>query len=282
LERRSRREVQLLSLVAVCAIAMIDTLTSREFSLAILYLAPILATTWVGGRRVGLVMAVASALISVGTELLNGLQRASVISHLWAGLVRTGFFVIAVSLLAALKQALARERALARSDALTGLPNRTAFFERADAELARRERYGRPLTLAFVDCDHFKAINDARGHQTGDQVLTSVAVALHRAVRGTDLAARIGGDEFAILFPELGTMEARVVIAKLQTALALAMQAGGWPMTFSIGVVTCLASPSNFDELVAKADSLMYEVKSAGRNAARFSVVGAHAPAPMP
>jgi diguanylate cyclase (GGDEF)-like protein len=218
----------------------------------------------------------------VSTDLLGGMQYSSVVFHVWAGVMHTAFFSIAVVLLAALKGALERERALARHDPLTQLPNRTAFFERAEAEVARLSRYGRPLTVAFVDCDNFKSVNDSAGHEMGDKVLQAVATALRGTVRRSDLASRIGGDEFALLFPELGAKEAQDVIAKLQARLLAAMAEQRWPVTFSVGVVTCTAPPGSFDALLAQADALMYQVKNSGRNAVKFAEAGRAEAATVP
>ena len=277
-ERQSHALVAGVCVAGVFLLGWLDYATSYEFSLAVFYLAPILGASWVAGRTYGLGLAVTSAVLSVVTDLLSGLQYSSLVFHVWAGTMRTVFFAVAVMLLVALRDSLARERTLARRDALTGLANRTAFFEAAGLEVERLRRYGHPLTVGFIDCDQFKAVNDTQGHEAGDRVLVAVAGALRHAVRQTDLAARIGGDEFALLFPELGEQQARDVLGKLQGRLLEAMRRDGWPVTFSIGVVTCLAPPISFDAVLAQADTLMYAVKTAGRNAVQFALFDASPP----
>ena len=278
LERQSARTVLALGLVAVALIGVADYLTSYELSLAIFYLAPILAATWLAGPRVGHTLGVTSAATVLATDVLGGLPHSAFFFHVWDGVMRAAFFAVSVALLDALHQALRRERELARRDVLTGLANRNAFFETAEAEIDRARRYQRPLTVAYLDCDRFKEINDASGHQAGDRLLQALGAALVGVIRKTDTAARIGGDEFALLFPELGSAGAREVMAKVQARLREAMRAGGWPVTFSIGVVSYPQAGEGIDAVLRRADELMYEVKHAGRDGVRFAEI-AQAPA---
>ena len=271
LERQTSPVILSLGFAMVALIGAADWATGYETSLAIFYLAPVLAATWVSGRRVGLAVALGSAAAEIAADLFGGLHYSSVYIHAWNALVRVAVFAVVVLLLEALHSALERERRLARRDALTGLSNRAAFFETAQAELLRARRYDRPLTVVYVDCDHFKDINDAAGHEAGDRVLRAVAEALEGSVRQTDVAARLGGDEFALLFPELGGADARDVVAKLQERLSARMKAGGWPVTFSIGVVSHCCASVSVDALLQRADELMYEVKRSGRDAVRFA-----------
>ncbi|HLQ51832.1 MAG TPA: diguanylate cyclase, partial [Terriglobales bacterium] len=150
------------------------------------------------------------------------------------------------------------EKKLARCDVLTDLANRRAFYERAEQERKRAARYGRPLSLAYIDLDNFKQINDTRGHDACDQVLTNVATVLKNNLRAEDLAARLGGDEFALLLPEAGDAAAAFVIHKLHRLLTAAMQERNFPVTFSMGLVTYDGVPQNIEEMVQKADDLMY------------------------
>jgi diguanylate cyclase (GGDEF)-like protein/PAS domain S-box-containing protein len=161
------------------------------------------------------------------------------------------------------------EKKLARCDALTGLANRRAFYERAEQERKRAARYRRPLSLAYIDLDNFKHVNDTRGHEAGDQVLTTVAAIFGKNLRSEDMAARLGGDEFALLLPEAGDAAAAFVIHKVHRLLTAAMQAKNFPVTFSVGLVTFDPVPDKTEHMVQKADDLMYEVKRQGKNAIR-------------
>jgi diguanylate cyclase (GGDEF)-like protein len=269
LEQRSAAVTVAGSVVLALGIGLADFFTSEEFSLAIFYLVPVLGSTWLAGRRAGLVIAALCAVTSVGSDLYSIPFHPPAV-HAWNLLMRLGFFGVTAALHASLRRALERERSLARRDPLTGLSNRTAFVEAAEAELARSRRYEHPLTVAYLDCDHFKEVNDTKGHQAGDRVLWLIGHTLEKTVRKTDVAARLGGDEFALLFPELAAGEARDVIAKIHAKLLAAMQEAGMPVTFSIGVVSYQRAPEDFDTLLHRADELMYEVKRAGRNSLRF------------
>jgi diguanylate cyclase (GGDEF)-like protein len=152
----------------------------------------------------------------------------------------------------------------ANHDSLTKCLNRRGFDGALEAEVARSQRYGRPLSLLLFDVDHLKDINDQRGHAAGDQALLQVAAALHRVVRRNDVAARFGGDEFALLTPELTVEAAAAVGARLHGALRA--QNGTERVTVSIGVAGLGGTTTTPGQLVRAADAAMYRAKSAGRN----------------
>jgi len=158
---------------------------------------------------------------------------------------------------------------LATHDALTELYNRRHFIEMADKEIARAMRHLRPLSLCIVDVDLFKPINDRYGHIPGDEVLRQIAALLRRHARGDDLAARIGGEEFALLLPECGVDDAALFADRLREAVASASFApGGEPqrITISIGVAALAPGRDTRPALMAAADAALYRAKSEGRN----------------
>ena len=159
-----------------------------------------------------------------------------------------------------------QEKRLSRLDPLTGLANRRAFYEGAELERQRAVRYGRNLSMAYIDLDNFKQANDQFGHEAGDQVLVTVANILRSDLRPSDLAVRLGGDEFAVLLPEADELGARRATSKLHGLLTQAMQDNNWPVTVSMGVVTFNSIPETVDQMVHKADELMYTVKHGGKN----------------
>lgn len=159
-----------------------------------------------------------------------------------------------------------------RTDSLTGAVNRRFFYEVLQRELDRSRRYHHPLTIAYLDLDNFKVINDQWGHSTGDQVLRTVVESAQQQLRSTDVLARLNGDEFAVLFPETGQQAAQSAVPKLHAALLQVMHQNAWPVTFSTGVVTCLAPPAAVDELIQSADELMYSVKRSGKNAIHYAI----------
>ncbi len=168
---------------------------------------------------------------------------------------------------------------LARRDGLTGLLNRRGADEQLAHEFARHRRNGRPFSVAVIDIDHFKAVNDTHGHAAGDEVLRDVAHALADQVRQSDLVARQGGEEFLLLMPETDLAGARKVCEKLRAAVAavrvplLAAEAAGdsraVAVTISIGLAGMVAgeaAPAGPAMLVEAADRALYAAKQAGRN----------------
>jgi diguanylate cyclase (GGDEF)-like protein len=261
-----------LGLACVALIALADYWTGAEAAFTLLYLGPIAFVGWQAGRRAGLVI----ALVCAASWLVADLATRPVLRHpaltAWNLLVETGVFVTFALLLSRLQDRLALEAALARADPLTGLANRRAFFESAGLELERARRYAQPITVACLDLDGFKAVNDRLGHGEGDELLRTVAQALRHAIRPFDLAARLGGDEFALLVSALDVDEARVLLERIRTAVGEAMGAR-WPVTVSVGAITLAAPPAELEAVLAEADRLMYEVKREGKGAIRHVVV---------
>lgn len=159
---------------------------------------------------------------------------------------------------------------LANLDFLTGVPNRRHFIELAELEWARVKRYGAALTLAMMDIDHFKSVNDQHGHQAGDQVLRQVAATCRRTLRETDVIGRIGGEEFAILFPETDAAAACEVAERLRSAVAgttVALDDGdAIRVTASLGIASFSEHDPDFSALLRRADRALYEAKLAGRD----------------
>jgi diguanylate cyclase (GGDEF)-like protein len=165
-------------------------------------------------------------------------------------------------------QAEALER-LACVDGLTGLNNRRHFLTLTESEWSRFQRYGRPLALLMIDIDFFKSVNDTYGHDAGDAVLKAVSEALHKNKRTSDIAGRLGGEEFALLLPE-ATMDRAIAAGERYRGLI-----GGRPIiamgrqisvTVSIGASVAEPGMSGFDELLKRADVALYAAKESGRN----------------
>jgi diguanylate cyclase (GGDEF)-like protein len=200
-------------------------------------------------------------------------QEYSPLVLLWNAWIRLGFFVVVAELLSALRHAVDRERALAQLDYLTGVKNARSFYEQADIELRRARRHHRPISLAYIDVDDFKALNDRFGHNEGDNALRAIGIALLRCLRPSDVVGRMGRDEFAILLPEAGEPESVVVANRLHEFLTTELKGNGWPITVSMGVVTCTTEPSDITELMKEVDALMYEVKKSGKNRVKHKTV---------
>ncbi len=154
-------------------------------------------------------------------------------------------------------------------DALTSLPNRRAYEAQAEQAMARAARSGAALTVGVADLDHFKKINDRYGHAVGDAVLRNVAQVLRDTGRVTDVAARMGGEEFGLLFPDATLKQAYKVAERIRAAVAAAvtMLPDGTPLhvTISIGLAP-LAKGATLDAAMSEADKALYAAKHQGRN----------------
>ncbi|TDK24976.1 GGDEF domain-containing protein [Luteimonas aestuarii] len=158
---------------------------------------------------------------------------------------------------------------LATHDMLTELYNRRHFIEMADKEIARALRHQRPLALCIIDVDLFKPVNDRHGHIAGDEVLRRIAALLGQHVRSEDIAARIGGEEFAVLLPESDGGVASHFAERVRQAIAAATFAPGGEsrrITVSIGIATLSEARANRPSLMAAADAALYRAKDGGRN----------------
>ena len=155
---------------------------------------------------------------------------------------------------------------LARTDALTGLPNRLAANERLRGEFARLRRSGQPYCVMLLDVDHFKAVNDRHGHEAGDQALAAVGRALQKMVRGSDFVSRFGGEEFMALLPETDTAQGCKVAEKIRAGIAQIEAGPAGRLTVSIGISQAHAQDASESDALRRADGWLYEAKKAGRD----------------
>jgi diguanylate cyclase (GGDEF)-like protein len=258
--------------VALC-VAWWDRSTGESFSLRLLYVPLVVFVGWRGGAWVSVLLAAAISLGWLASMTLPDEVIRYTTPRLWEAGCRFGLLAIAGVLASRLRTSAKREQAAAERDPLTDLPNKKAFDRRLDEEWNRCRRIGHPLTIAFLDCDDFKSINDTRGHLVGDDMLQTLAKSLRAGTRNYDLPARLGGDEFGLILPETDAAAAQVVIERLRTLLREAMPDGENAMTVSLGVVTFLTLPENAQDMVGQADETMLATKRQGKNAVGYEIV---------
>lgn len=256
----------LASSAAVCAAAiMLDWGTPVEIETYIAYVLAAVFITW----RYGKGAAVTAAAVFAVSIALEAFRRDYGYTAGYVPFINLANKIAALGILVWFVS-FARENfdeamQAARTDALTRLANRRAFVERLEAELARLGKEARPVALAYVDLDGFKAINDTLGHGVGDEVLITTAGTLIARLRPSDFAARLGGDEFAVLLTDTDIETARDRLTDVHSALRDVMAAKGWPVTFSIGLTQ--ASPTDtLEGLVEHADRTMFAAKTSGKD----------------
>lgn len=161
---------------------------------------------------------------------------------------------------------------LATTDALTGASNRRHFMAQLAHEFKRAQRYGHPLSVAMMDADHFKGVNDAYGHAVGDRVLISLTQMSRISIRSTDLFGRLGGEEFAFCMPNTTAEQARMVCERLRAEVEghrVCVEEEEVAITVSVGVAELAPGCETPEELLNRADIAMYEAKELGRNKVR-------------
>jgi diguanylate cyclase (GGDEF)-like protein len=222
-----------------------------------------------GSRRTRAFLFAAASVLALAALAETAQRHAFLLARTLFPPLGVGFVLFTLLLLPTVADEERRLLARATTDALTGLLNRTAFRERARAEITRAERTGRPLALAMLDLDHFKGFNDAHGHPAGDSALIAVADAVTRTIRAIDVAGRYGGEEFVLLLVEADAVSAVRALERLRLAVAaLEPPRVARRITISAGIAAHLPQfeRATLEALVGRADATLYAAKSAGRN----------------
>jgi diguanylate cyclase (GGDEF)-like protein len=264
-----------ISLLCVAVLGILDRLENHYLSLLIFYLLPIAFATWQSGRYAGYAALFLSSLAWLYDDVMTSRSYLRPDVPYWDIATKIAFCFVFINILRSLKRALDTEKKYARIDYLTETANRRYFFDIASIEISRARRHNYPLTLAYLDLDNFKYVNDHYGHKTGDRVLVLTSSIIKESLRGSDLVARVGGDEFAILLTQTDQAQAQIALNRLRQNVLNLMQRYNWPVTFSMGVITCMGTLCSFDTLMTKADDLMYQVKRSGKNTIKQALLEA-------
>jgi diguanylate cyclase (GGDEF)-like protein len=263
-----------LSFLVVIGIGAIDPIFFG-YSFSFFYLIPILSVTLRAGFRWGFLMSFLSAGAWYGGRLW-AVSEADPLASLWNAVVQLAFFSLIAGIARShqlASESVRCERELSSTDPLTGLANRRALMSFAEYELRRSRRLHEPLTVALLDMDDFKAVNDSRGHAVGDNFLRRVAHTLRTQLRERDMAARLGGDEFVLLLPNTDEDMARELMGQLLPKLEeVGDHPSGGPLGFSAGVVTFLSPVQHTDDLLRWADQVMYSAKHGGKRSVNYAV----------
>jgi diguanylate cyclase (GGDEF)-like protein len=266
LEQKGQTFNMLFGLFWVFAVGAFDFYSPTEVIASFLYLLPITFVTWFAGKRAGMLVAIISAAIWSWDNITLALFIEA-----WNILSIFGVFCIVSVLVGKIRQLLDVERTRSRKDPLTGVMNMRAFAEVVEYEILRLQRQCCAFSLAYLDLDNFKTVNDRYGHTKGDELLKAVVDCLVSNLRKTDVVARAGGDEFIVFFPITDEVAVQVVTQKVREKLLELSDVNNWPTTISMGVLTCTQGVCMLDDIIKAADKLMYEVKNAGKNNIRYA-----------
>jgi diguanylate cyclase (GGDEF)-like protein len=273
LGRLPRGLIFALALVILSIIGVIDYITGEEIGFSIFYAIPVMLMAWYLGKAAGIIMSFLAALAWYFADTAAGHVYSNAAIPVWNAVVRLGFFLLIGIFMSILKDVLGHERDLARTDSLTGIINTRSFYEMADGELDRAKRYTHPLSIAYMDLDNFKEVNDVYGHGAGDELLCYVATTIKGNIRKSDIIARLGGDEFILLLPETKDGDASLVMEKLRSLILEGMPDYRFPVTLSVGVITYVYLPESVEDMIREVDSLMYSVKNSTKNAIRHVII---------
>jgi len=254
-------------------ISYIKYLTGPEWALSAFYIFPIILITWYSGMVAGILISFMSAISWFTADLMMLKYFSSPIIPYLNEMLRLVVFWVIVLIIFKLKTALESQKEIAGTDPLTLVLNRRSFYTLADLELNCARRYKTPTSFLYLDIDNFKKINDLFGHHFGDKLLCSVAKSMKKNIRAIDVVVRFGGDEFGVLLTKTDSESSVQVVEKLKEKLLELMRNNGWPVTFSIGVVTYLNPPEKIDEMIDAADAQMYAAKQKGKNRVRHTII---------
>lgn len=259
--------VSIFLVVAVCAA---DLISGSDIQLHTLYALPTSFFVFhCASRRLTACVLLFAGLAQLITLFIDDFQFRSFLVNAFIGLATMS----ATTWLAwhARKNYLGVESDAIR-DPLTQLLNRRGFDEAMQKELARQRRIGTALSIAVIDLDGFKALNDLRGHAIGDDALKRTARVLLRSTRAIDFVSRLGGDEFAVLIVGAHADDSKHIAESLRIAIECAMQDAGYAVTASVGCKTFMSAPENACLALESVDRLMYAAKRSGKNGSAAAV----------
>lgn len=243
-----------------------DLLTGYAVSFSVFYLAPIAAAVWYDGAKTGYVLSAVATLLSLAIYASTYPTQVEFVLAFWNAMVKASYFLIGAKLVSLVHTNLAEKQSLAERDGLTGLMNSRTFQDQADGYFSLMARQHHATSLAYIDLDGFKSINDTLGHDIGDAVLKEVAATLLKHTRSSDLTGRLGGDEFALLMPATDEAGALEVLVKLKNILDSTMAERGWAVSFSIGAAVFNNFAPSAKTAIRTADLIMYKIKRSRKN----------------
>lgn len=270
LDKRSAKHIWRLTLLTMLVLGIFSSAFGKTIFLEPFYFLPIILSSWYGSKKSGVLLSLASSFLLL---LINAFHTefdaTKIVTY---GLPCLISFSILAILITNFRDVHRVESTAADTDKLTNIWNLRGFYVELANELVRSARYEHIFSLAYVDIDNFKYVNDSQGHAEGDRLLIEVAKCLKESLRETDTVARLGGDEFACLLPETEQDASKAAFTKASEELQRRMNSYDWPVSFSVGLVTFETMPTDIKEAMKIADDLMYSVKNADKNNISYRV----------
>jgi diguanylate cyclase (GGDEF)-like protein len=251
-------------------ISFLDYLVKIDLSFSPFYLLPILFVTWLDKRRSGFILSLIGSLGALVADM-------SVISNplipYWRFLVQLGFYILIVYLLSYSKSEAHKNQQLSRIDQTTGVYNRRFFLFLAQREINRLQRFNRPVTIMSIEINSLQNFNQNWGFHQGDKLLHTVANTIIDNIRLTDIVARLGDDQFVILFPESDYQAAQIPINRIREKLLTVLESSPESATFSMGAVTFPHQILSVQQMIEQADSLLATAKKKGKNQLQHQLI---------
>jgi diguanylate cyclase (GGDEF)-like protein len=272
LDERKPRLIWLLSILTIIVICLAIIFLENIVDIRPLSVIPVLLASWYGGVKTGTAIAIISAISLFITNYTLASFHINNSSALYDSIIALAAYIFISTIVTNFRKVHSVEVVAADTDTLTGVSSSRKFYSELENEILRSRRYGHTLSLAYIDIDNFKIINDTLGHPVGDELLVQLSKSLLMSLRATDIVARLGGDEFVCLLPETEQDEAKLAILKAEKALKNTIKVHNWNVSFSIGVVTFDTVPHDSAQAVKLADDLMYQVKGGNKNDIAYRV----------
>ncbi|NNF09098.1 MAG: GGDEF domain-containing protein [Acidimicrobiia bacterium] len=258
--------VTAVGLVTVAGLSVIDLLSGPDVSFAVFYALAVIGTTFHAGWVAGAIMAILSSGAGLSARLLYHADSISEQAALWNLGNELAVFTGLMLMTSYGRSLLDRMAAQTRLDLLTGALNTRGLLEVFEWERARAARTAEPLSIAFIDLDNMKRVNDELGHAEGDEMLRTFASGVMSAVREVDTFGRVGGDEFALILPNTDEHDALQALQRLRSVINRRTHDRLPYISVSVGVATFRRDPPEATEALRAADALMYVAKRAGGN----------------
>ncbi len=270
LEELPKPFLSFFAFLLVLVIGGLDTITSYNISITILYIFPIILVAWYEGGLSAALLSLVSAVILALSDLTSDHMYSPVSITIWNGMMALGIFLIVAFSISVIKKLMIKTREYDNTDDLTGISNVRFFYGQARIAIGKSAVHKQPFTLAYIDINNLRQINDTLGHIVGDYLLHEAARTIKSTLRSTDIISRLGGAKFAVLMPDSKNEDIEVAIRTVQEQLSAMLKQNNWPVTFSIGVVTCNSPACTIDRLIKMAEDLVRTVREDGKNMVKY------------